>query len=151
MNMTDGPMLDRSGLVGALIRRLPEPVKNLYRSYLPESLRQGFRDVLPYEQDMVRAARFWANPGERRRKTEQLQRCQTPEDYFLFATSCLGHQQWKQEITGFLNFARAERPVRIGELGLFLGGTNLMLTHALPTVQLVVGVDLHIRNKSQLR
>jgi predicted O-methyltransferase YrrM len=149
--MTDGPMIDRSGLFFAFLRLLPEPVKHFYRAFVPETLRQNVRDIYPYEQDMVRAVRFWASPRERRRKRAELQSCRTPEDYFAFATKYLGHQQWKQEITGFLNFAMGEGPVRVCELGLFLGGTNLMLTHALPTVQLIVGVDLHIRNKSQLR
>jgi predicted O-methyltransferase YrrM len=144
-------MIDQSGIFGTIVKRLPDPLKNLYRNYLPQSVRQSFRDVLPYEQNMVRAVRFWASPGARRRRVEELQRCRTPEDYFAFATNCLGHQQWKQEITGFLTFAREHKPIRIGELGLFLGGTNLMLTHALPTVREVIGVDLHLRNKSQLR
>ena len=99
----------------------------------------------------MRAVLFWVNPKERRRRKAELQRCQSPEDYFAFATKYLGHQQWKQEITSFLNFAREKRPVRICEIGLFNGGTNLMLTHALPTVQVVIGVDVHIRNKSQHR
>jgi len=144
-------MSDRSGIFTSLVKRLPDPVKHLYRNYLPESIRQSFRDVLPHEQNMVRAMRFWVNPGERRRRVEELRRCRTLDDYFAFASNSLGHQQWKQEITGFLTFARDHKPVCIGELGLFLGGTNLMLTHALPTVRRIIGVDLHVRNKSQLR
>lgn len=149
--MTDGPMTDRSGLYFGLLRLLPEPVKHFYRSYIPELLRQRVRRFYPYEQDFMRAVLFWANQKKRRRRKAELQRCQSPEDYFAFATRSLGHQQWKQEITSFLEFARGERPVRICEIGLFNGGTNLMLTHALPTVQVVIGVDVHIRNKSQLR
>jgi predicted O-methyltransferase YrrM len=149
--MADGPMVDRTGLIVAFLRLLPEPVKNIYRTIAPASLHQGIRRIHPYEQDLARAVSFWAKPGERRRKKAELQQCRTPEDYFAFATSTLAHQQWKPEILGFLNFAAAEKPVRIAELGLFLGGTNLMLTHALPTVRLVVGVDMHLRNKTQLR
>jgi cephalosporin hydroxylase len=149
-NMTDGPMTDRSGLYFALLRRLPEPVRQFYRAFIPERLRQSVREIYPYEQDLIRAVRFWATPKERRRQRAELQRCQNPEDYFAFATKYLGHQQWKDEIIGFLNFAMGERPIRICELGLFNGGTNLMLTHALPTVETVIGVDMHIRNKSQL-
>jgi predicted O-methyltransferase YrrM len=149
--MTDGPMTDRSGLYFALLTLLPEPVRNFYRRHIPERWRQKVRKIYPYEQDVERAIRFWANPNERRRRKAELQRCRTPGDYFAFATKYLRHQQWKQEITAFLDFAIAEGPVRICELGLFNGGTNLMLTHAIPTVRLVVGVDMHIRNESQLR
>ena len=149
--MTDGPMTDKSGLYFAFLNMLPGPVRNLYRSYLPQRLRQRVRNKYPYEQDILRVLRFWANPSGRRSIKAELQRCQTPEDYFVFATKYLGHQQWREEITGFLNFAREEKPVNVCELGLFNGGTNLMLTHALPTVRLIIGVDLHVRNKSQLR
>jgi predicted O-methyltransferase YrrM len=151
MDMTDGPMIDRSGLYFAFLSMLPEPVRKFYRTHIPERLRQRVRDIYPYEQDIVRALRFWANPNERRRRKAELQGCQSPKDYFDFATKYLGHQQWRQEITGFLNFAIGEKPVRICELGLFNGGTNLMLTHAIPSVRLVIGVDMHVRNESQLR
>jgi predicted O-methyltransferase YrrM len=149
--MTDGPMIDKSGLYFAFLGMLPEPVRNFYRTHTPKRLRQRVREIYPYEQDIERTFRFWANPIERRRRKAALDRCRYPQDYFDFATKYLGHQQWKQEITGFLNFAIEERPVRICELGLFNGGTNLMLTHAITTVRQVVGVDMHVRNESQLR
>jgi predicted O-methyltransferase YrrM len=141
--MTDRPTIDSSGLLVAFYRGL-EPVKRFCRAFIPESARQSVLNI-------SRAARFWANPRERRRMMAELQRCRTPEDYSVFATNYLGHLQLKQEITGFLNFAMTEGPVRICEIGLCLGGTNLMLTRVMPTVQLIVGIDLHIRNKSQLR
>jgi predicted O-methyltransferase YrrM len=149
--MSDGPMIDRSGLYLGLLKVLPEPVRNFYRAAIPERFRQAVRGVYPYEQNLTRAALFWANPRERRRRGAELQRCQRPEEYFDFATKYLGHQQWKQEITDFLKFAADIKPIRICEVGLFTGGTNLMLAHALPTVQLVIGVDMHIRNRSLLR
>jgi predicted O-methyltransferase YrrM len=147
--MPDGPMTDKSGLILGLLGMLPEPIRGFYRTVVPERLRRGFRNFYPYEQDLVRAVRFWANPKARSRKKVELQRCRTPDDYFAFATKYFGHQQWKDEIIGFLNFAKEQNPIRVCELGLFLGGTNLMLTHALPNVQTIIGVDLHIRNKSQ--
>ena len=150
-SMKDGPMIDRSGMFLGILRLLPEPMRRLYRALVPLKLRQLVRDAYPYEQEMIRVIRFWANPYERRRNKAELPYCQTPEDYFSFATKHLGHQQWKQEIIGFLEFAKKQEPVRICELGIFLGGTNLMLTHALPTAQLIIGVDVHVRNKSKLR
>jgi hypothetical protein len=106
--------------------------------------------MVPYAQDIERAVRFWANPAEHRRAMAELEGCRTPEDYFDFATRHLGHLQWKQEFLEFLDFAMTMGPVRIGEIGLFTGGTHLTLTRALPTEQLTIGVDLHVRNKSQL-
>jgi predicted O-methyltransferase YrrM len=140
-----------TGSLIAFYRRLPDPIKHLYRAIATKGLRERVRGMLPYQQDLARFVRFWANPWKRRRERAELQRCRTPEDYFAFATKYLWHQQWKDEIVGFLNFAMTVKPVSICELGLFRGGTNLMLTHALSTVRLNIGVDMHVRNKSQLR
>ena len=99
---------------------------------------------------MLRTASFWTTSERGRRKAE-LMGCDTPEACFTFATDYMGLQQFKPEILGFLNFAKAHRPVRICELGLLHGGNNIMLTHALPDVAEIIGVDMYIRNKSQLR
>jgi len=146
--MIDGPMSDPK-IMGDL---LPEPVRNVFRTIVPHSLRvKAYQKLFPHPQNMARAVRFWANPVERRRRKAELRKCRTPEDFFAFATTYLAHQQWSEEILGFLKFAEAKKPVRICELGMFQGGTNLMLTHALSTVEQIVGVDLYIRNKSQLK
>jgi predicted O-methyltransferase YrrM len=150
MKMTDEPNSAQAGLLVALIRKLPEPVKKIYRANQLAKIRQSGRDMVPYAQDLERAVRFWASPAERRRALEALERCQTLEEYFDFATKHLGHLQWKQEFLGFLEFAKEMKPVRIGEVGLFTGGTHLIFAHALPNVQLTLGVDMHVRNKSQL-
>src|SRR4051812_7492164 len=100
--MSDRPMMDTGELFVGFYKRLPDPLKNFYRACLPQQLRLKLKNLLPYEQDAMRALRFWASPTERRRKKAELQRCQTPEDYFAFAARHLGHQQWKQEITQFL-------------------------------------------------
>ena len=145
--MTDRPMTDTK----LLLKLVPGPLRAFCKLLLPNSVRIRILGLLPREENMARTALFWANPRDRSRKRAELRRCQTPEDFFAFATASLRHQQWKQEILGFLNFAKARKPVRICELGLFLGGTNLMLTHALPDVEQIIGVDLKIRNKSQLK
>src|SRR5882757_7739423 len=144
--LTVGPMRDVTAL-----SRVPGPLRNVYRVLFPEALRIGVHGQLLRVDNMSRTASFWANPWERKRNRAELWSYQTPEDCYTFATAHLAHQQWKQEILGLLNFAKAEKPVRICELGLFLGGTNLMLTHALPSVQQIIGVDLWIRNESQLK
>jgi predicted O-methyltransferase YrrM len=144
--LTVAPMRDVTAL-----SRVPGPFRNAYRVLFPEELRIRVHGLLLHVDDMMRTATFWANPWERKRSRAELWSCQTPEDCYTFATAHMAHQQWKQEILGLLNFANAQRPVRICELGLFLGGTNLMLTHALPDVKQIIGVDMWIRNKSQLK
>jgi predicted O-methyltransferase YrrM len=141
-----GPMKDTKVLSMA-----PGPVKSAYRFLLPQDLRLKVHGQILRAENTARAAAFWANPGRRKRGRNELWHAQSPENCFAFATAHLAHQQWKQEILGFLNFAKTQKPVRICELGLFLGGTNLMLTHALPDVKEIIGVDMWIRNKSQLK
>ena len=141
-----GPMKDTKVLSLA-----PGPVKNAYGFLFPESVRMRVHGQILRAENVARTASFWANPGRRRRSRAELWHSETPEDCFAFASAHMPHQQWQQEILGLLNFAKTQKPVRICELGLFLGGTNLMLTHALPDVKQIIGVDLWIRNKSQLK
>jgi predicted O-methyltransferase YrrM len=144
--LTAGPMRDVTAL-----SRVSGPFRNAYRSLFPEELRMRVHGQLLRVDNVTRTATFWANPRERRRNRDKLWSCRTPEDCYRFASAHLAHQQWEQEILGLLKFAKAQQPVRICELGLFLGGTNLMLTHALPSVEQIIGVDMWIRNKSQLK
>lgn len=149
-------MNDHSAVIGPMsdtkvLTRVPRPIRNAYRFLLPQRLRLRAHDFILHAENTARAATFWANPASRKRSREELWHCKTPEECFAFATAHMAHQQWEQEIVGFLNFAKAQKPVRICELGIFLGGTNLMLTHALPQVKQVIGVDLWIRNRSHLK
>ena len=151
-----GDMSDKSVVAGPMddtkiLTRVPKPIRNAYRALFPEKLRLKAHDLLLHAENTTRAATFWANSAKRKQSRDELWQCKTPEECFVFATNHMAHQQWKQEIVGFLNFAKAQKPVRICELGLFLGGTNLMLTHALPEVKQVIGVDLWIRNRSCLK
>ncbi len=123
---------------------VPEPLKKFYRAVLPDDIRANLRNQL-------RAGLFWLKPRRRRDALGELHACTTVDDYFDFATKHFGHLQLKKEIVDFLCFAAEHAPARICEVGLSVGGTNVMLTHALTSVRLVIGVDLHVLNRSQLR
>ena len=147
----EGERIANRGLLTRVYRSLPQPIKGLYRHLMPENARERLRGMLGYEQDLVETARFWMSPLGRQNALKELRACQTPDDFFHFAGTHFGHLQLKSEITGFLAFAAHHRPVRICEVGLYQGGTNLMLTHALPSAEFILGVDLHVRNKSKLQ
>lgn len=55
------------------------------------------------------------------------------------------------EIAGFISHLDTIHPHRIGEIGTHRGGTTFLLGHALPSVELVIGIDLHVLNAFQLR
>ncbi len=140
----------REGIAG-LYNKLPSPVRKLCKTIIPAGLRRTLQDMLPYEQDLGRAARFWANPARRRQSLAELEACRTAADYFFFASKHLGHQQIKPEFIGLLEFVNTINPVRICEVGTFLGGTSLMFTRFLSSARLYIGVDMHVRNRTQLR
>jgi len=138
------PTIVSSESVDGIEIRVPEPLKRFYRAVLPDDLRANLRNQL-------RAGLFWLNPRRRRGALREIHSCTTIDDYFDFATKHFGHLQLKKEIVDFLYFAAEYAPVRICEVGLSVGGTNVMLTHALSSVRLVIGVDLRVLNRSQLR
>ena len=58
---------------------------------------------------------------------------------------------FKSEILNFLRFAKLEAPTVVCEIGTADGGTNFLLSQALPTVQLMLGVDLYVKKRSKLQ
>ncbi|MEP6603224.1 MAG: class I SAM-dependent methyltransferase [Spartobacteria bacterium] len=55
------------------------------------------------------------------------------------------------EISAAIDYIRAEKPRCICEIGTANGGTNLLLTHLLETVEIIFGVDLYITNGTLLQ
>jgi len=101
-------------------------------------------------KDTLRGVNFWARRREREGQQTAFQNCQTLEELFQFSAAMFGPHQIKQEILNFLEFARAEQPECICEIGTADGGTNFLLSQALPSVRLIIGVDLYVKNRVQL-
>src|SRR5487761_930088 len=76
---------------------------------------------------------------------------QTPEALFTFADSNLGIAQVPEEVQRFHAFLRERSPRVVGEIGTYSGGHFYMLSRALPTLKTLIGIDLHVRNKSFIR
>lgn len=102
-------------------------------------------------KDTFRAVSFWARRREREVQQNAFKNCQTLEELFQFSAAMFGPHQIKQEILNFLEFARAEQPECVCEIGTADGGTNFLLSQALPSVRLMIGVDLYVKNRIQLR
>jgi cephalosporin hydroxylase len=101
-------------------------------------------------KDMFRAVSFWARRHEREVQHTAFHKCQTLEEYFQFSGEMFGPHQIKQEILNFLEFARAEQPEYVCEIGTADGGTNFLLSQALPSARFMIGVDLYVKNRVQL-
>jgi len=80
-----------------------------------------------------------------------LRECKTVDDYIDFASHLLPSHQIRSEISKFLRFAAGEGPRIVCEIGTAEGGTTFLLSHAIPTVELMLGIDLFVWNRRLLR
>jgi predicted O-methyltransferase YrrM len=101
--------------------------------------------------DLVKTLQFWLQSTHRKQLQQAYHECQSGEDYFEFSTSLFRACQIQYEILSFLEFARSEQPQTICEIGTALGGTNFLLSQAIPSTQFMVGIDLYVKNRSQLQ
>jgi cephalosporin hydroxylase len=104
-------------------------------------------------KDLARGAAFAANFGRRAAERQELARCDTPDDYFDFAVRHfgVGPVQLRGEIVPLLQMLAEHDVRRVCEIGVFQGGTSLLLSHALPRVETVILVDLFVRQRWRLR
>jgi predicted O-methyltransferase YrrM len=102
-------------------------------------------------KDRIETVQFQLALRRRARLKEQYGRCSTFAEYFDFSQRVFGPHQLEPEITGFLEFAAKERPRTVCEIGTANGGTTFLLGQALPTTEVLVGVDLFIRRRPRLR
>jgi cephalosporin hydroxylase len=131
---------------------MSSPVRSLVRRFVPLSHPR----VIYWRRRLsdLRSLPRSINPAKRQRMRAAFQRCQTFQDYFDFANDWLdgGALQDPVEISAAIDYIRTENNPRcIGEIGTANGGTNLLLTHLLESVETVIGVDLYITNAALLR
>lgn len=95
---------------------------------------------------------WWVLPGGRRKDLSRLAACRSVGDYLgLAAQARLGYLQIEDELRGLVDLAASRSPVRALEIGASWGGTTFALGHALPTVRLLIGIDLYVGNRIKLR
>ena len=133
----------------------------IMRSFLLRPLRQMARCVPEITllmarrrlEDAAPSLKFGLNAARRNQTKRALRRCQSVEDYMSFARQFLGvgAVQSVSEIEGALRYLQSERPRHVCEIGTEHGGTNLLLGHALNSVELLLGVDLYVKHAPHLR
>jgi cephalosporin hydroxylase len=62
----------------------------------------------------------------------------------------VGAVQIPEEIEGALGYINSELPRRVCEIGTEDGGTTFLLSHMLPSVEMIIGIDLFVQNRPQL-
>lgn len=119
---------------------------------LRRSYESGVSYLRPRASDVRRALRFYSHAGEVKRARDELRRLPAANAYdFADRHVPGGCHQLPAEIVPFLSRVRDLRPKRICEIGCANGATTLALSHSAPTVELMIGVDLFVRNRAILR
>lgn len=104
-------------------------------------------------EDLPSTIDFHLHPGKRTEATKALEACQTPEELMAFTQNWMGvgSVQIPEEICGVVKYLQAISPKSVCEIGTEHGGTNLLLSQSLPTLERMIGVDLFIKHKPHLR
>ncbi len=130
-------------MISAFLQLLPK-----IRRRLPQSLGQSrFLQTL---EDKIATRCFFKSRDIAQLNASRV-KCRTIDNHFDFAGKVFPSHQIRTEILAFLEFAAGESPRIIAEIGTAQGGTNYLLGQALPSTELVLGIDIFVRNTTLLR
>lgn len=103
-------------------------------------------------EDAVPSLAFALNKPRQRQTRRALVKCQSVEDLMSFTQRYLGvgSVQHLAEIDHTLKYLQSTSPRVVCEIGTEHGGTTLLLSHMLPQVELLIGVDLYIKHAPHL-
>ena len=102
-------------------------------------------------RDALGAARWFADPRRRHRAKALVPGCESVHDWLALAGLFGGALQYEDELSGLFELLRPLEPTRACEIGTARGGTNMVLGRMLPSLEHLVGVDLFVRHRVQLR
>lgn len=93
------------------------------------------------------------SPAKRTALTQEFNACRTVEECIDFTRRHMqaGSCQIASEIAGAIDFINEARPSVMCEIGTFDGGTSLLFTRFVKTVDLMICIDLYVKNKTMLR
>lgn len=97
--------------------------------------------------DSIKTMNLFFNFNKTKGLKEIFNNCNGLEDYYQFSNKILGSMQIKSEIISFLEFVKLENPKYICEIGVANGGTNFLLSQAIPSSYNVIDIDLYIKNR----
>jgi cephalosporin hydroxylase len=121
--------------------------RQVARKYLATSQRQRMRsdlkNDLKFQADLLTHRR---NPDEDRLS------CRTTTQLVELAERYIpgGFNQIPSELLGFIEYAVVKEPRTYVEIGTERGATNLVVANGVPSIELAVGVDLYVLNRTRL-
>jgi cephalosporin hydroxylase len=103
-------------------------------------------------QDIGPTLAYNLNGRMQQEAQRELAHCHTCNDYLEYAKQWLGGGsiQIVPEIESAITTMNAIRPRRGCEIGTDFGGTTFLLSRTVPTLKLLIGVDLYIKNRARL-
>jgi len=112
--------------------------------------RSGKRVAL---RDALDGVVFSARRKERQAAYREYLAITSPPELLEFARAHFPgpFSQIPEEILPFLEYAAGASPRRVAEIGTQFGGTNFLLSQAMPTVTTMAGVDMFVRNRARLK
>jgi hypothetical protein len=102
-------------------------------------------------KDLLKTSAFLLRSNRAMRYDRKFADCKSFEDYFDFSQNVFGLMQHAPEIIGLLEYASSVQPRCVCEIGTYEGGTNFLISQAIPTVELTVGIDLYVQHTALLR
>ena len=102
--------------------------------------------------DLAPSLIFMLNPRKQHRALKEVELCQSIPDYIAFSQRWLGGgaMQIPAEIEAALNYIGTDAPRLICEIGTAHGGTTFLFSRALHSAELIIGVDIYVKNRAQL-
>lgn len=130
----------------------------LLRRLIPGFVRRRFSPAFKYAvvrrlEDFPHSARFMLSPRLRRQASQERDRCQTFDDWFALTGRWLGagSVQVIEEIRAAVAYLNAASPRLLCEIGTDYGGTSCLLARTVPTTELLICVDLFVKNWPRIR
>jgi cephalosporin hydroxylase len=77
---------------------------------------------------------------------ERFRSSSSAQEWFDFASGIFPAHQQQQEILDFLSLAKSQNPRVVMEIGTARSGTNFLLAQVLDSVQMIIALDLRVRN-----
>jgi cephalosporin hydroxylase len=102
-------------------------------------------------EDALEELLFLADLPARRAAQEEYRALRSRREHYEFSNRYFGPHQIEAEILALLDWASEIAPRSICEIGTAMGGTTYLLGQSLPSVQDLIGVDLHVRRQHRLR
>lgn len=102
-------------------------------------------------EDGLEELLFWTDLSARRRAHDEYRRLRSRKEHYDFSNRFFGPHQIANEIVALLDWLAEHAPRSVCEIGTAMAGTTYLLGQSLPSIERLIGVDLHVRRQHRLR